>query len=167
MDLAQYDDAAVLVENTAETFELAMNVEYEFCYNNQWQPTSWFGNDAWMRVKSDVFLASPDKPMAVIIDWKTGKNRGPDGQAQLNAAAVFAHSPHVHTVVSSFRYVEAGQTRNEVFGRKQFNELLNWHYAVLSEISISYTLGDWPKKESFACKFCPVTDCEFNKSKGL
>lgn len=48
-------------------------VELEWAFNRQWEPTSWYDKDAWLRIKTDVCADSAKPPVVDIIDWKTGR----------------------------------------------------------------------------------------------
>jgi CRISPR/Cas system-associated exonuclease Cas4 (RecB family) len=50
--------------------------EAEFTFTKDWKPTSWFGSDAWCRVKADVTIppiADSDEPIVEVHDFKSGK----------------------------------------------------------------------------------------------
>jgi len=47
-------------------------VEGEWAFDKDWQPTSWFGRDAWVRIKIDAVSITPENHVQVD-DWKTGR----------------------------------------------------------------------------------------------
>ena len=47
--------------------------ELEWAFTKDYVQTSWFGRDAWLRMKVDVCATSSEPPLIQITDWKTGK----------------------------------------------------------------------------------------------
>jgi hypothetical protein len=85
-------------------------VEQEIALTDKWQPTSWFGKDAWVRIKIDALIISKDGKTAWVIDFKTGSSNYYDpSQLELYGVGVFASTPTVQTVKTEFWYLDEGQ----------------------------------------------------------
>ena len=81
-------------------------VEDDYAFTDTLQKTKW--NDwknCWVRIKMD-FIGIKDG-VAVVIDWKTGKNRGYSEQLDLYAAAAFQAHDDVKEVRVSSRLTES------------------------------------------------------------
>lgn len=97
--------------------------EREWAFNVKWEPTSWFGKDAWLRVKLD--LSYVRDVTAFVVDYKTGKGN-PDlqkSQLELYALGAFITLPDIKNVVSEFWYLDQGVTVKEEFQRSQLAAL--------------------------------------------
>src|SRR5205807_2231069 len=75
-------------------------VEQQLAINADFGPVPWFDSAAWFRGIGDVIKIVG--PVALIVDWKTGKIVEDSQQLALMAACVFAHHPEVQKVRSEF-----------------------------------------------------------------
>jgi hypothetical protein len=122
-----------------------------------------FAQDVWGRAVADVLITVPGKDTAAVIDYKTGKYRGDNGQAARNAVGVFANFPEVNHVTTAFVYPNEDKVAKMEFRRDQLQVILFPTYQILGNISWSFDHGNWPKRPSGLCKkWCPVLDCEHN-----
>ena len=143
-----------------------LEVERQITINNKFEPTSWFGKDAWFRCANDVLVKWPDQRMAFIVDWKTGKYRGDSGQAKLNALSIFMTDTAIDTVMTCFAYVDdRGKKIRDTFHRGQTTEILTGALSTLTEIARATDSGVWVQKPSALCKWCGVTSCPSNPNR--
>lgn len=136
-----------------------------------------------LRCKTDIDIIYPDG-FALIGDWKTGKVRTNARQLKINALAVMAKNPQLHTVIPFFVYlkfpVSEGADRGDCTGHElvPMNKDEFWKapantitrsklesIAVEINDDISYVRhsersGTWPKSSGPLCGWCPVDDCE-------
>lgn len=81
-------------------------VEQEWAFNAQWNPTSWFGRDAWLRVKMDAhYLKAATLP---VIDYKTGKIYPEKAELQMSlyGLAGLLMYPTVKVVLPALWYLD-------------------------------------------------------------
>lgn len=125
--------------------------------------TDFYAPDVWGRAIVDVLVLMHDKPLAAVIDWKTGKPRGDTGQAARNAAAVFCNFPEVKAVVTSFVYAQHNVKHVKSYRRQDLPAMLAPTYALLADIRWSFDHDSWPHRPSGLCRaHCPVLDCPHN-----
>ena len=68
--------------------------ERQLCLNYRFQPTAWYGDDAWVRGVVDVGVLRDDE--IVALDYKTGKPKPDTDQLQLFAALSASQSTFVY-----------------------------------------------------------------------
>lgn len=101
--------------------------EQEWAFTSAWQPTGWFDNDAWWRVKTDVCLELTPGEFTVQ-DHKTGKyNDSHHLQLDAYGLAAFLKYPHAETVYSVINYLDIGPNAElpteKAYDRKQLPAL--------------------------------------------
>ena len=147
-----------------------VGIEDEYAYTEGMQKTSWRDwRNCWVRCKMDFVGIKDEK--AVVIDWKTGKNRGYKDQLALNAAVTFHAHPEVNKVDTRYVFVDESvevvngikvdkRVEPKVFYREQ-NEHLWQDFGERAEaIQIASDKGEWTPKKHFGCRWCPVKECE-------
>ena len=83
--------------------------ELEWAFTSSWEPTTWFGIDAWLRVKTDVLVVEP--ATITVIDHKTGKKYDDhQGQLSLYALAGMILYPEVSAVNTQLWYLDQRDT---------------------------------------------------------
>lgn len=114
------------VPRELETFEEEFSVlralkpephtEQEWAFDREWEPTSWFGSQAWLRIKVDLeYLETKKKgpirnTTAKIRDYKTGKKNQEEHELQrsLYALGAFLTYPDIARVEVAHWYLDAG-----------------------------------------------------------
>ena len=89
-------------------------LEEQWAFTADWQPTDWYGDDAWLRVKLDLGeWLDPDKSALVIRDYKTGKKEGNEvkhgQQGQLYVVSCFMKYPSLQAAKVVFDYLDHGK----------------------------------------------------------
>jgi len=163
-DFQKFEPWAAQTEDLAAKLGADRYLELEMAYTTEYKPCAWFDKKAWLRVKSDVILASTEQGVAVNIDWKTGRYHGESSQLDLNAVAMFLRWPEIQKVSACYIFLEDSAGRvNKTFERAQLKDLMRPFLQVLQDVAHCHDVGEWPKKKNFSCRmFCPVKDCEFN-----
>jgi len=86
-------------------------VEQDWAFDREWQPTSWFGPQAWLRMKVDLHYLETKKYDTTIHirDYKTGK-KNPDHilQRSLYALGAFLQYPDAKRAVVAHWYLDQG-----------------------------------------------------------
>lgn len=142
-------------------------VEIEWAFTKEYMPTSWFGGDAWLRVKTDVCLDTAKPPLVHITDWKTGKmydehrqQRSLYALAGLRLAELgrLAGGSKDVKLVAEHLYTDTGFSATERYGAKDLNPLKR-EWADRTKQMLSDT--KYPAKTGFHCRYC-----RFRKSAG-
>lgn len=144
--------------------------ELRLCMSADLEPVEWtgvwnLGPGAWGVSIADVLiydaLNAPDT--AVVIDYKTGKYRGDDGQPARLALATFANYD-VDIVKAIFVYTEYNKIAPYVYYREELPIIIEPTLRILTAMKWSAEKGAWPKRESGLCAWCAVIDCPNNTS---
>lgn len=135
-------------------------VEQQLAITKNYGPTEWFGSDAWYRGIADVIKIAG--PVALVVDWKTGKILEDGVQLALMAACVFAHHPEIQMARTEFVWLkEGGATTRADFSR---NDMAGVWAGVLPRVQTlesAVSGGNFPPRPSFLCrKWCPVEHCQ-------
>lgn len=133
-------------------------VEQQLAIRDDYGPTEWFGKDAWYRGIADVIKLWG--PVAVVLDWKTGKVKEDGVQLALMAACVFAHYPEVQKIRTEFIWLkEDAQTRAD-FSRADMAGMWNGVMPRVQMLEAAAKTTSYPAKPGALCRrWCPVTQC--------
>ena len=133
-------------------------VEQKLAINKDFSPTSWFGDDAWYRGIGDVIKVVG--PVALIIDYKTGKILEDGVQLALMAACVFAHYPSVQKVRSEFVWLKEDATTRADFAREDMAKIWRDLWPRIEALEEAHKTMTYPAKPGGLCKrWCPVKQC--------
>jgi hypothetical protein len=135
------------------------------------EPCGFFADQVWGRGATDVILAQ--FPNATIIDWKTGKNSegksySNDGlQLKIFALLAFKHFPRVDKITAFNVWLKTGELgKPYVFTRALQAPL--WREVLPRVIRLEKMWetcrGGWPEQPGPLCGWCPVTQCQYNRS---
>lgn len=147
--------------------ELKTAVDYDL------EPCDFFDNDnCWNRGVEDLLIING--PVAVDIDYKTGKQKKYSRQLELSAARVFATFPEVKVVNTAYAWLATGKWTRAQFKREQLGELWSGFYQDIENMLWSEQNNVWPAKPSGLCKRskkpgstymgCPVTNCPHSEN---
>ena len=136
--------------------------EEQLAFTSSLERCEWFDRKkrVWSRCKIDL-QSFFSEDTALVLDYKTGKYWGDDGQAGLTALAMFWANPELQSVTTCWYYVDQNQKVPGKFERSDVPELMEAPLKTLADISRSYKTERWPKTPGISCKFCDVKDCEF------
>lgn len=132
--------------------------EQQLAITKDYGATTWFGSDAWYRGIADVLKIIG--PVALAMDWKTGKILEDGVQLALMAACVFAHHPEVQKIRTEFIWLKEDATTRADFTRA---DMVSVWAGVLPRVQVlegAYAMTNFPPKPGSLCrKWCPVTQC--------
>ncbi len=161
------DDAPVYQQwvNYALKIKGTLTVEQQFAMNAEFGPTEWFAKPghktgaAWHRSIADV--VGINSPVAIALDWKTGKPVEDGVQLSLIAACIFAHYPQIMAIRTEFVWMaHAAVTRVNVHR----SELPALWAGVLPKVQMYKRALDtdtFPATPNYLCKrYCPVRSCK-------
>ena len=133
-------------------------VEQQLAITKELNRTEWFGKDAWYRGIADVIKIIG--PVAVVLDWKTGKIQEDGVQLALMAQCVFAHHPSIEKIRTEFVWLKEEATTRADFTR---DDMVKVWAGLLPRVKIledAYVSANFPPKPGYLCRrFCPVTSC--------
>lgn len=140
--------------------KLKAKAELEWAFTKQYLPTSWFGRDAWLRIKVDVCAEQKDPPLIQITDWKTGKIYDEHkqqrslyalGGLQLVELGQLAGGSKDAKVIAEHAYTDTTQTATEEYTMKDLKPLKNeW----ASRIKQMMNDTKYPAKPGYHCRWC-------------
>jgi len=133
-------------------------VEQKLAIRKDFGATSWFGDDAWYRGIGDVIKIVG--PVALIVDYKTGKVIEDGSQLALMAACVFAHHSDVRKVRSEFVWLKEDATTRADFTREGMADIWRGLWPRIEALEYAQKTLTYPAKPGALCKrWCPVTVC--------
>lgn len=135
--------------------------EQQLAIREDLSPCEWFARDAWFRSIAD-FLAI-NGPVALAIDYKTGRIVEDSEQLALMAECIFSHFPDVQAVRTEFWWLKEEAATKEIFHRN--NRKKTWA-EIMPEVNAlkqAHETLDFPAKQSGLCRrHCVVTECPYN-----
>lgn len=133
-------------------------VEQQLAITSAYSATEWFGKDAWYRGVADVIKISG--PVALAIDWKTGKILEDGVQLALMAACIFAHHPEVQRIRTEFVWLKEDATTRADFTRDDLVKVWAGVLPRVQTLENAAASATYPPKPGFLCKrYCPVVAC--------
>ncbi len=140
-------------------------VEQKYAITRDFGPTTYFAKDVWYRGIGDVVRI--DGPVALVLDWKTGKVLVDSVQLMLMAQCIFSHYPDVQVVRSEFVWLGDDCSTPEVFTRTEVAG--QWVHLMerVNALELAHKLQNYPPKPSGLCKsWCPVSSCPYHGKGG-
>lgn len=133
-------------------------VEQQLAITADMGATEWFSKTAWYRGIADVIKLFG--PVAVVLDWKTGKILEDGVQLALMAQCVFSHHPEVQKIRTEFIWLKESATTRADFARE---DMVSVWAGVLPRVRLleaAHKAAEFPPKpNSFCRRWCPVTSC--------
>lgn len=151
---AHFEDAAlrllkvpgrIMVEQ-----QLAIKADFSAC--------TWFDKQTWFRAKADYLAING--PVALGIDYKTGKIVEDIEQLGLMADCVFSHHPEVQAVRTEYWWLNDDVATKEVFYRKDRAKFWQGIMPSVAILKNAHDTETFPPKPGGLCKrHCVVTGC--------
>lgn len=148
-----------------------VEVEENWGFSCEWQPTGWWDKDVWCRMKLDNFriLSRDDDGNPLTgkpTDYKTGKKFGNEvshgQQGQLYALGTFLRYPSLEHLEVEIIYLDQGQTLKRSYTREQAMKFLP-HWTERGNKMVEAT--DYPPKPNkMTCMWCPFGPQHGDKS---
>lgn len=138
--------------------------EYEMALTVDKEPCGFHSKEYWVRGIVDLLVISGDT--AFIVDYKTGSDRYPDvKQLRLMALMTYAHFPQVEKIKAGLMFVMHNNFITEEYHRGQIPALWNSFNGDLERMKVSYENDTWQMNPTPLCGWCPVTTCEFHRTR--
>lgn len=136
-------------------------VEQKYAITKDFRPCEWFSPLAWYRGIGDVVRV--DGPVALGLDWKTGKLLHDSKQLMLLAQCIFAHYPGVKRVRTEFVWLKDDCMTPETFDRDTIRNEWIGLLPRIEQLELAGKNMDYPPKPSRLCfKHCPVMSCPYH-----
>ena len=140
------------------TGEGTVLVEQKLAITKELQPCEFFARDAWFRGVADVIKIVG--PVALVLDWKTGKVLDDAVQLALTAQCVFAHHPQVQKIRAEFVWLKEDATTRGNYARADMVQLWNNLTPRLEALEHAHNTTSYPARPGSLCRrWCPVSDC--------
>jgi len=153
-DLQKWGDYAITFLHRG----MKLLVEQKLAIAADFTPSEFFGPRAWYRGVADVVAVKG--PIAIVLDWKTGKILDDSQQLALTAACIFAHYPSVFRVRTEFVWLKDQCTSGADFNRDDMPAMWAGIWPRITELKQAHDTASYPPKPGFLCrKYCPVTTC--------
>ncbi len=146
---APFDGRGAKVEQ-----KLGLTVEGKAC--------GFFDNNVRFRVKVD--LAIVNGGTCYMADWKSGSSKYEDPfELAIGAMHLHALHPSLTKIVGNYVWLKENRV-GQLYNLSETNKTWEKANRILSKMETAKTSGDWPKRKSGLCGWCPVLDCEHNTS---
>lgn len=133
-------------------------VEQQLAITSDFSKTTWFGDDAWFRGIADVVKIVG--PVAIAMDWKTGKIVEDGIQLALIAQCVFAHFPEVKKIRTEFIWLQFDAQTRADFTRADMVSVWSGLMPRVQTLANAHSSMEFPPKPGGLCKrYCPVSSC--------
>jgi PD-(D/E)XK nuclease superfamily len=135
-----------------------VKVEQKLAMSEQFKPTGFFDNKTWFRGVADVLAIKG--PVAMTLDWKTGKIQPDYEQLALSAQLVFVHYPEVKMVETAYVWLGHDDETVKKYRREDMVQTWNNLWPEIKAMAEAHRTLTYPPKPSRICKrWCPVTSC--------
>jgi CRISPR/Cas system-associated exonuclease Cas4 (RecB family) len=139
-------------------------LEYKMALNQDREPCDFNSKDYWVRGIVDFMVVQGDT--AYIVDYKTGSAKYPDTkQLKLMSLMAFAHLPELQSAKAGLLFVAHNSFINEEYHRDNSEKMWQTFMPDLDRLRYSQENGHWPPNPTPLCGWCPVTVCEYHRSR--
>jgi len=130
------------------------------------EPCDFFADNVWWRGIADLVIIDKEKKLAYSVDYKTSKNaRYADiKQLELVATAIFKYFPEVERIKSALMFVVSNEFVRAVHKPENIQLYLEKPKQDLTRLHAAFNNDVWNAMSGPLCRFCPVRQCEHNKS---
>ncbi len=133
-------------------------VEQQLAIREDLVACTWFDKKTWYRSKADYLAING--PVALAIDYKTGKILEDAEQLALMAECVFSHYPEVQAVRTEYWWLADDAATKEIFYRNKRHETWARILPKVNELKAAHDTTTFPPKPNGLCrKHCIVTGC--------
>jgi len=132
-----------------------VELEGEWAFTTDWQPTEWMAKNCWARIKLDA-LVTEDTASARVIDYKTGRKFGNEmahsQQCLLYAIATFMRYTDLEFLNTELWYLDHAETTTHSYTREEALLFLPSIHSRAVKMTTSTTFQPRPSK--YNCKWC-------------
>lgn len=133
-------------------------VEQQLAIDKDFNACKWFGDDVWYRGIADVIKING--PVALAVDWKTGKILEDSVQLGLMAQCIFAHHPSIQRIRTEFIWLKEDASSRADFKRGDMAQLWRSIWTRVEQLKHAHETTSYPAKPGGLCRnWCPVKTC--------
>ena len=130
--------------------DLNAQSELEFAFDKHWNAVDYKSDSAIFRGIIDLYMEHEDH--AVVIDFKTGKERDYQDQVRVYSAAILATKPHINSVRNIIEFIDLKKAKEyTAIRRENLNELKSLLIGRLMAVELDTIYA--PNPNQF-CKWC-------------
>ncbi len=140
--------------------------EFEMGLKEDLTPCGFNDPDRWWRGIADLLVINEELGLAHSVDYKTSKSAryADTKQLDLVATGIFAHFPKIKRVRSALIFVVSKEFVKAEHHAEMVPKYIEGPRRDVARIEAALDNGVWNPKESALCRFCPVKQCEYNRS---
>lgn len=136
-------------------------VEQQLTINEQMEPVGWFDKDAWCRSIIDYLAIKGTS--ALLVDYKTGKQKDDFSQMFLAGAMLFLYRPDLERITLTYWWIKDRKFSSELILREDMQSVWNDFLPRVAAYEKAHKTDTFPKRQNFTCKnYCAVKDCPLN-----
>ena len=127
------------------------------------RPCDFFAPEVFLRGVLDAPVVNGEH--ALLIDWKNGSSKYETPfELEIGACLLQASYPHVRKITGRYAWLKEGRLGRE---HDCSNTLQTWNsvHARVRNVEAALEAQDFPRTPGPLCGYCPVKDCEHNRSK--
>jgi hypothetical protein len=132
--------------------------EMKMCLNEDFKPRGFFAKDAWCRAVVDLVIL-PRPVTAVIIDWKTGKQKEGFDQLELSAVVLSRLMPEIEEFHLIYAWLKDGVETRTKITRRELKQVWLKFLPRVQDVDNANATTSFPAKPSGLCGFCCITEC--------
>ena len=121
-----------------------------------------FAPEVWLRGKVDASIVRDGT--AAIFDWKTGKKREEKAELLVHAVLLKAAQPTIQKVTAHYVWLQDNEV-GKAHDVSDTETTLAGIRMTMQGVANCIEEENFPKRPNPLCGWCPVSDCEFNRSR--
>lgn len=130
------------------------------------EPKPWNQNPAALIGGKADYIGINESPIAIYVDYKTGKGNYPDvDQCELMAYLIMAEFQWIKRVDTALLFVDAGKFIERSYLRTDMDAIFEKWLAKIYRIEQAIATNVWQRKPNNLCGWCPVTHCPDYKAR--
>ena len=131
--------------------------EMQLCLNAKFKPVAWFAKDAWVRAIVDLLLIKGN--VAIIVDWKTGKQKPGFDQLKLTAAIVSRLMPEIDQFHLIYSWLKDSEITRTTIHKSELKQVWLNYMPRAKEMTTAEATTSFEANPTGLCGYCPITDC--------
>ena len=156
-----FSHAKNVIDNVRATQPTRLLTEAKIAVDAQLRGCSYYEKTGYFRAIADVLAIYGD--CAVLIDWKTGKQRD-SVQQERSAVCVFGNYENVTAVKTLYVYTATGIVVGEVYKREDLNDIKRRVLeGPIENLEAAYESDTWLPSPSGLCKAWCDVKCQHNQ----
>lgn len=132
--------------------------ELQLALKEDYSPTTWFGKETWVRAIIDLLIVKGNT--AIIVDWKTGKEKDEWGQLKLAAAVLSQYMPEIDHFRLTYAWTKTQRISKPLtMGKEHMVNVWSDFQPRLLAIAEALKTTTFPAEPNGLCGWCPVKSC--------